>query len=72
LLSHWIPQNINTEISRTVILPVVLVSLYERPFLVCRIKRRTEAENWLLRKIFGSKREEVKGDKHYIIWSFMI
>jgi len=40
--------------------------------LVSRTKRRTEAEKWLLRKIFGSKRQEVKGDKNYILWSFMI
>ena len=40
--------------------------------MVSHVKRRREAENWLVRKIFGSKREEVEGDKNNATRRFMI
>ena len=62
LLSSNLPsKNIKNKIHRTVILPVVLYGC-ETWSLTSREEHRLKVfENWVLRKMFGAKREEIKG-----------
>jgi len=59
LSSSLLSKNLKIEISRTIILPVVLYG-YETWSLTLREERRLEVfENRVLRRIFGPKRDEV-------------
>jgi hypothetical protein len=62
LSSHLLSRNVNIRIYKTIILPVVLY-VCETWSLTLREERRlTVFENWLLRRIFGPKRDELRGD----------
>jgi hypothetical protein len=62
LSSSLLSKNINIEIYRTVILPVVLYG-YETWSLTLRKECRLRVfENKVLRRIFGPKRDEVTGE----------
>ena len=59
LVSSLLSENIKIKKDKTVILPVVLYG-YETWSLTLREKRRVRVfENRVLRRIFGSKRDEV-------------
>ena len=63
----------NVKICRTVILPFVVLYGCETWSSILRNERRLRAENRVLRRIFGPKRDEVTGSgKDYIIGSLMI
>jgi len=56
------PKNLKIKIYRSIILPIVLYRL-ENLSLALRYKhRRRVFENRMLRRIFGSKREEMTGE----------
>lgn len=56
---HWVSKNINIKVYRTVSLPVVLY-VFETCALTLREEYRQRVlVNRLLRKVFGSKSEEV-------------
>ena len=62
LSSSLLSKNLKIKIYRNIILPVVLYG-YETWLLTLREERRLRVfENWVLRKIFGPKREEVTGE----------
>ena len=62
LSTNWLTKNIKIKIRTTVILPVVLYG-YETWSLTLREEHRLRVfENWVLRRIFGSKRDEVTGE----------
>ena len=62
LSSSLLPQNIKIKIYITIILPVVLYGC-KTWSLTLREERRLRAfENWVLRRIFGPKRDEVTGE----------
>jgi hypothetical protein len=62
LSSSLLSKNIKIKIHRTIILPVVLYG-YETGWLTLREDRRLRAfENRVLRRIFGSERDEVTGE----------
>jgi len=55
-------KNINIKIYRTIIVPVFLYG-YETWSLILREERKLRVfENRVLRRIFGSKRDEVTGE----------
>jgi len=59
LYSSLLSKNLNFKIYRTIILPIVLYGC-ETWLLTLREERRLRVfENWVLRRIFGLKREEV-------------
>jgi len=68
LSSSLLSKNLKIEIYRTIILPVVLYGC-ETWSLTMREERRLRLfENRVLRKIFGPKRDEVRGERrklHY-------
>ena len=62
LSSRLLSKNLKIEIYRTIILPVVLYGC-ETWSLSLREERRLKVfENRVLRKVFGSKRDEVTGE----------
>ena len=62
LFSSLLYKNIKLKICRNIALPVVLYSC-ENWLLTLREKRRLRVfENRVLRRIFGPKRDEVKGE----------
>jgi len=61
LSSRLLSKNLRIKIYRTIILPVVLYG-YETWSLTLREERRLRVfENKVLRRIFGPRRDEVKG-----------
>jgi hypothetical protein len=59
--SSLLSRNIKINIYRNIILPVVFYG-YETWWLPLREERRLWVlENWVLRRIFGPKRDEVTG-----------
>jgi len=61
LSTSWLTKNIKIKIHTTVILPVVLYGC-EMWSLTLREEHRLRVfENWVLRRIFGPKRDEVTG-----------
>jgi hypothetical protein len=61
LSSHLLSKNVNIKIYRTIILPVVLYGC-ETLSLTLREEHRLRVfENRVLRRIFGTKRDEVTG-----------
>jgi len=62
LSSSWLSKNIKIKIYITVILPFVLYR-YENWSLTLRKEHRLRVfENWMLRRIFGPKRDKITGD----------
>jgi len=62
LSSSMLSKNINIKIYRFTILPVVLYGC-ETWSLKLREERRLRVyENWVLRRIFGPKKDEVTGE----------
>jgi hypothetical protein len=62
LSSRLLSKNVKIRIYKTIILPVVLYGC-ETWYLTLREEHRLRVfENRLLRRIFGSKRDEVTGD----------
>ena len=62
LSSRLLSNNLKIKIYRTIILPVVMYGC-ETWSLTLREERRLRVfENWVLRKVFGPKREEVTGE----------
>ena len=62
LSSSLLYKNIKVKIHRTIILPVVLYGC-ETWSIILREERRLRVfENWVLRGIFGPKRDEVTGE----------
>ena len=61
LSSRLLSNNLKIKIHRTIILPVVLYG-YETSSLILREERKLRVyENMVLRRIFGSKRDEETG-----------
>jgi hypothetical protein len=60
--SHLPPKNTKTNTSRTIILPVVLYGCETWSLIRWEEHRLRVCGNWVLRKVFGAKREEVKLD----------
>jgi hypothetical protein len=54
--------NINIKIYRTIILPVVLCGCETWSFTLRKKHRLRVFKNRMLRKIFGSKKDEIKGE----------
>jgi len=73
LSSSFLPENININIYRTIILPVVWYGC-ETWSLTLREERRLRvSENRVLRRIFGPNRDEVTGGgEKYMMKNFMI
>jgi hypothetical protein len=62
LSSHLLSRNLKVKIYKTIILPVVLYGC-EIWSLTLRKEHRLRAfENWMLRRIFGPKRDKGKGE----------
>jgi hypothetical protein len=55
-------KNIKIRIYRTIILPLVLYGCETLSLTLREKHRRRVFENRMLRRIFGPKRDEVKGD----------
>jgi len=55
-------KNTQIEIHRTVILPIVLYGCETWSLTLREEHRLRELENWVLRRIFGSQRDEVTGE----------
>jgi len=55
------PKNIKIKIYRTIIFPVVLYGCETWPVTLREERRLRVLENRVLRKIFGPKRDEVRG-----------
>ena len=70
LSSSLLSKTLKIKIYRTIILPVVLYGC-ETWSLTLREERRLRVfENRVLRRVFGSKRDEItRNGKNYIIWS---
>jgi len=63
LSSSLLSKNLKIKIYRTIILLLLLYGC-ENWSLTLREKRRLrESENWVLRRIFGPKRDEVTGER---------
>jgi hypothetical protein len=60
LSSHLLSKNVKIKIYKVIILPVVLYWC-ETWSLTLREHRLRVFENWVLRRIFGPKRDEVRG-----------
>ena len=73
LFGRYILLNINIEIYKTVILPVVLCGCGNWSLTFSEERRIRVFENMVLRGIFGSKKDEVKeSGENYITMSLMI
>jgi hypothetical protein len=53
---------LNIKIYRTIILPVVLYGCETWSLILKEERRLSVFENWVLRRIFGPKRDEVRGN----------
>jgi hypothetical protein len=62
LSSSLLSKNTNIKIYKTIIFPVVLYGCETRSFTVKEKHRLRVFENKVLRRIFGSKRDEVTGE----------
>jgi hypothetical protein len=62
LSSRLQSRNVKVKIYRTIILPVVLYGCETRSLTLGEEHRLRVFENSVLRRIFGPKREEVKGE----------
>jgi hypothetical protein len=62
LSSSLLPKNLKIKIYRTIILSVVLYGCETRSLTLSEERRLRVFENRVLRKIFGPKRDEVRGE----------
>jgi hypothetical protein len=62
LSSNLLPRNIKVKIYKTIILPVILYGCETWSFTLREEHRLRVFENRFLRRIFGSKRDEVTGE----------
>jgi len=62
LSSSLLSKNLKIEIYRTIILSVILYECETWSLTLKKERRLRMSENRLLRKIFGSKRDEVEGE----------
>jgi len=62
LSSRLLPKNLKIKIYRTIILPVVLYRCETWSLTLREVRRLRVVENRVLRKIYGPKRDEVKGE----------
>ena len=63
LSSSLLSKNLKIEIYRTIILSVILYECETWSLTLKKERRLRMSENRLLRKIFGSKRDEVEGER---------
>jgi hypothetical protein len=59
--SHLLSKSLNAEMCETIILPLVLYGCELWTLALMKEHRLMGFENWVLRKIFGCKRQEVTG-----------
>jgi len=72
LSSSLLSKNLNIKLYRTIILPVVLYGC-ETWSLTIREERKLRVfKNRLLMRIFGPKKDELIGEKNYIMRNLMI
>jgi hypothetical protein len=57
-----LPKNLKIKIYRTIILPVVLYECEIRSLTLWEERRLRVFENRVLRRVFGPKRDEVRGE----------
>jgi hypothetical protein len=62
LSSHLLSRNVKVKIHKTIILPVVLHGCETLSITLREEHRLRVFENWVLRKIFGTKRNDVTGE----------
>jgi hypothetical protein len=62
LCSSWLSKYTNIKIYRTITLPVVLYGCETWSLTLRKECRLRVFENWVLRGIFGAKRDEVTGE----------
>jgi hypothetical protein len=62
LSSRLLSRNIKVKIYKTIILPVVLYGCDTWSLTLREEHRLRVFENWFLRRIFGPKRDEVRGE----------
>jgi hypothetical protein len=62
VFSHLVFWNLKVKINKTIILPVVLYGCETRSLTLREEHRLRVFENRVLRRIFGSKRDEVTGE----------
>jgi len=62
LSSSFLSKNLKIKIYRTIILPVVLYGCETLSLTLREEKRLRVFENMVLRRIFGPRRDEVKGE----------
>jgi hypothetical protein len=62
LSSHLLSRNLQVKIYKTIILPVVLYGCETWSLTLKEEHRLRVFENWVLRRIFGPKRDEVTGE----------
>ena len=63
LSSSFLIKNLKTKIYRNIILLAVLCGCETWSFLVSEVTKLRMFENMVLRRIFGPKREEVRGER---------
>ena len=63
---------IKIKVYRVTILSVVLYGCENLPLTLREERRLRVFENWVVKKIFGPKRNQVRGSENQTIWSFMI
>ena len=63
---------IKIKVYRATILSVVLYGCENLPLTLREERRLRVFENWVVKKIFGSKRDQVKGSEDQTMRSFMI
>jgi hypothetical protein len=57
-----LPRNVNNKVYRIIILPAALYGCENWSLILWEEYRLRVFENWVLRKVFGSKRDEVTGE----------
>jgi len=62
LSSRWLSKNLKSKIYRTVILPFVLYGCETWSLTLSEGRRLRVFENRVLRRVFGSKRDDVTGE----------
>jgi hypothetical protein len=62
LSSHLLSRNVKVKIHKTIILPVVLYGCETWSLILRQQHRLRVFENWVLRKMFGPKRDEEVGE----------
>jgi hypothetical protein len=62
LSSRLLSRNVKVKIYKTIILPIVLYGFETLSVTLREGHRRRVFENWVLRRIFGPKRDEVTGE----------